>query len=164
MGSLLGEDAASREAVRASSPKPTGKGWGCTWGLHAGCQSRELLWRCRSANWLGEWRCWCRDAVEFIAVFWDLLASQSLGTSPAATLRQQWPLFLSMRVCNVSREVLGAVWCWCWAQCLAVAVCLSSRAAPACRQALAEPPGHAHVHLFGLLLGFCACSLSDGWI
>lgn len=116
MGSLLGEDAASREAARASSPKPTGKGWGCTRGLHAGCQPRELLWHCRSANWLGEWRCWCRDAVEFIAVFWDLLASQSLGTSSAATLRQQWPLFLSMRVCNVSGEVLGAVWCWCWAQ------------------------------------------------
>ena len=36
MGSLLGEDAVSREAVQVSSPKPTGKGRGCTLAVSPG--------------------------------------------------------------------------------------------------------------------------------
>lgn len=100
---------------------------------------------------LGERGCWCGDAVEFVAIFWDVLASWILDTSSPATLRQQQPPFLATCVCGVPREVLGAAWCWCQAGCWSVAACLRSRAALACGQALPEPRGRAWVHLSRLV-------------
>lgn len=90
---------------------------------------------------LGERGHCCRDAVGFIATFWDLLASLSHDTETAE--------FLSMNVCNILVPGSGSV-----PGCSHVPD--PPRAAPACRQVLVEPWGHACVFTSP---GFCQASL-----
>lgn len=107
VGSRLGGDAAPREAAQPAPQNP----WE---GL--GLRSGAACWLCSPVSCCGPSR-ESGDAVKFVAIFWDVLASWSLDTSSPATLRQQQPPFLATCVCGVPREVLGAARCWCQAGC-----------------------------------------------